>query len=191
MGDWIMSIKPEAAIKAEQHGLRLTQHSETHWSLSRADDPKGWLVNLYPTTYRIVQGVCRPPLPSDAARALGLLNGTRWSIVDVVSRVVANLPPIIEGEKGNLTAKPKYGAKYIRKVRSVDGNGYVMADAYCIIDACNVKRSAVAHAIKKLLYAGQRGKNDELADLKEAREALDRAIIQVEQEEASSGDAAR
>ena len=68
------------------------------------------------------------------------------------------------------------GNKYHRTVNSVDGTGNVVVDVYAVLAAFNVTCPARQHAIKKLLCAGIRGKGDELQDLKEAQDALDRAV---------------
>ncbi len=54
-------------------------------------------------------------------------------------------------------------------------------DVYDVLDAFGVTRSAVAHAVKKLLAPGQRGVKDELSDLKEARDSIDRAIQKIDE----------
>ena len=65
------------------------------------------------------------------------------------------------------------GAKYLRPLRClVDGK----ADVYTVLEAFEVICPARQHAIKKLLCAGLRGKGDEMQDLSEARDAIDRAI---------------
>lgn len=67
----------------------------------------------------------------------------------------------------------KSGSKYLRQMTClVDGK----ADVYAVIDAFNVTCPARQHALKKLLCAGIRGKNDCTQDLIEARDAVDRAI---------------
>lgn len=69
------------------------------------------------------------------------------------------------------------GDKYRRTVRSTARNTEaVTADVYCILEAFGVTCSARAHAIKKLLCAGDRGKADVLTDLIEAKDAVDRAL---------------
>ena len=69
------------------------------------------------------------------------------------------------------------GDKYRRTVRGVVRNSdAVTADVYCILDAFGVACPARAHAVKKLLCAGDRGKADVLTDLIEAKDAIDRAI---------------
>lgn len=60
--------------------------------------------------------------------------------------------------------------KYVRDVPSTE------IDVYDVLVAFNVTCPARAHAIKKLLFAGIRGKGDELQDLTEARQALDRSL---------------
>jgi hypothetical protein len=65
------------------------------------------------------------------------------------------------------------GSKYLREMKClVDGR----ADVYAILDAFNVACPARQHAVKKLLCAGIRGKADEVQDLKEAHDAVGRAI---------------
>jgi hypothetical protein len=56
-------------------------------------------------------------------------------------------------------------------------------DVYDVLNAYAVTCPALQHAIKKLLMPGLRGGKDTLQDLREAREALDRAI-ELEQERA-------
>lgn len=62
------------------------------------------------------------------------------------------------------------GNKYKRTFKGVT------LDVYDTIELWAVTCPARQHAIKKLLCAGIRGKNDTLADLKECRDALTRAI---------------
>lgn len=49
-------------------------------------------------------------------------------------------------------------------------------DTYDVLAAYGVACPATAHAVKKLLAAGQRGHKDRLQDLTEAQAALARAI---------------
>lgn len=65
------------------------------------------------------------------------------------------------------------GSKYLRNVPcSINGQ----IDVYAVLDAFAVDCPARQHAIKKLLCAGIRGKNSELDDLREAEDAVKRAI---------------
>ena len=65
------------------------------------------------------------------------------------------------------------GSKYLREMRClVQGR----ADVYAVLEAFAVACPARQHAIKKLLCSGIRGKGDAMQDLKEARDAVDRAI---------------
>lgn len=65
------------------------------------------------------------------------------------------------------------GSKYLRELRClIDGR----ADVYTVIETFAVACPARQHAIKKLLCSGIRGKGDVIQDLKEARDAIDRAI---------------
>lgn len=73
----------------------------------------------------------------------------------------------------------KSGNKYLKEIFLIDGK----TDIYAIIEAYEVKCPARQHAIKKLLCAGARGKGDTLQDLKECRDAIDRAIqLQINRE---------
>lgn len=65
------------------------------------------------------------------------------------------------------------GSKYLRPVPcSILGQ----VDVYALLDAFDVTCPARAHAIKKLLCSGLRGKGDTLQDLREAKDAVERAI---------------
>ena len=64
------------------------------------------------------------------------------------------------------------GLKYLRDVQLIGGK----IDVYAVLVAFGVSCPARQHAIKKLLCAGLRGKGDELQDLHEAGDAIDRAI---------------
>lgn len=85
-------------------------------------------------------------------------------------------------------AKPvlDQGHKYRRRVYGTDtsgsglelpeGAGCVIADVYDVLDAFATGSSALDHAVKKILCAGQRGHKDRLKDLREATWSIDRAI---------------
>ncbi len=76
------------------------------------------------------------------------------------------------------------GQKYLRKMTClVDGN----ADVYAVLDAFQVTCPARQHAIKKLLCSGLRGKGDSLQDLREARDAVARALQMEESRIADKG----
>lgn len=65
------------------------------------------------------------------------------------------------------------GSKYLREVPcEIAGK----IDVYAVLDAFNVTCPARQHAIKKLLCAGLRGKGDEAQDLREAKDAIVRAV---------------
>jgi hypothetical protein len=73
------------------------------------------------------------------------------------------------------------GAKYLRQIHSAYMRepgiaACVMVDVYCVLVAFDVDCPAVAHAVKKLLTAGQRGKGSALDDLIGAQAAISRAI---------------
>ena len=71
---------------------------------------------------------------------------------------------------------PKFnasGKKYLRDIKTTpDGK----IDVYAVLIAFNVASPARQHAIKKLLCAGLRGKNNEINDIEEARDAIERDI---------------
>lgn len=69
------------------------------------------------------------------------------------------------------------GKKYLRTIRPATGSEQAIdIDVYCVIVAFKVTCPATAHAIKKLLCGGERGKGDRLADLNGAKAAIERAI---------------
>lgn len=74
------------------------------------------------------------------------------------------------------------GSKYLRELKGVVND---RVDVYAVLVMFDVKCPARQHAIKKLLCSGIRGKGDVTQDLKEARDAIDRAI-QLAEEKPSS-----
>lgn len=73
--------------------------------------------------------------------------------------------------------KEHSGSKYMRTVHSaVSRHDAVQVDVYSVLKAFNVTCPATAHAIKKLLCAGLRGKGDREKDLSEAIDAIQRAL---------------
>ncbi len=79
------------------------------------------------------------------------------------------------------------GKKYLRRIdligepirMHVSGSPmmvYGFVDVYAVLKAFDVTCPARAHAIKKLLCAGLRDKGDTLQDLREAGDAISRAI---------------
>jgi hypothetical protein len=76
------------------------------------------------------------------------------------------------------------GSKYLRKIILTAG----CVDVYAVLDAFKVVCPACQHAIKKLLCAGLRGKGDKLQDLREARDAITRAIQLEEARTIQQGD---
>lgn len=66
------------------------------------------------------------------------------------------------------------GSKYLRVLQPASEDGRF--DVYSILVGYEVRCPAIAHAIKKLLCAGLRDKGDQSQDLKEARDAISRAI---------------
>jgi hypothetical protein len=82
----------------------------------------------------------------------------------------------------------KSGRKYFRPIKGrvyfVSKNGQEATqeiDVYGVIETFGLTCPARQHALKKILLAGDRGKNDTIADLEEARDAIARAIELEEQ----------
>lgn len=70
------------------------------------------------------------------------------------------------------------GSKYFKPIRGlISGH----ADVYAVLETFKVACPARQHAIKKLLFAGMRSKGDAVQDLREAADAIERAI-QLEQD---------
>jgi hypothetical protein len=78
------------------------------------------------------------------------------------------------------------GSKYHRVIHGLNNHHQVRSsvtvDVYSVLTAFDVTSPGLQHAIKKLLCAGIREKASRLQDLKEARDALDRAIEDEERE---------
>jgi hypothetical protein len=69
------------------------------------------------------------------------------------------------------------GRKYLRVVHDVlDPSKTVSIDIYELLRAFNVTCPAIAHAVKKLLMLGQRGKGSKRVDLVGALAAVNRAV---------------
>ena len=70
------------------------------------------------------------------------------------------------------------GNKYHRRIHSVESlTESAVVDVYSVLEAFQVSCPARQHAIKKLLCSGIRGKGDTLQDLRETRDAVERAIV--------------
>lgn len=68
--------------------------------------------------------------------------------------------------------------KYIRTIRHHAKPEYLIeVDVYSVLEAFDVKNPGLQHAVKKLLCSGIRGNKDTIQDLKEAIQAIERAII--------------
>lgn len=79
-------------------------------------------------------------------------------------------------------ATPDSGSKYLRRIYGKDGQSTTV-DVYDVLEAFGVTCPARAHAVKKLLCSGQRGKNNTVADLQETVTAVQRAVtLQVQRE---------
>lgn len=80
------------------------------------------------------------------------------------------------------------GRKYFRPIKGSKTNWFGPHDAtvqeidvYGVIETFGLTCPARQHALKKILLAGEHGKNDTIADLEEARDAIARAIELEEQ----------
>lgn len=84
------------------------------------------------------------------------------------------------------------GSKYLRTIRSAHrsvAEKPISVDVYAVLEAFGVTCPARAHAVKKLLCCGQRGKGSELGDLKGVLAAVNRAIdLQEQREQAKEGE---
>lgn len=82
------------------------------------------------------------------------------------------------------------GSKYQKVIRAIPETGQspILIDVYCVIEAFDVQRNPIAHAIKKLLMAGKRGGKDEIQDYEEAVDAIRRGIEQAVAEKADTAD---
>lgn len=80
----------------------------------------------------------------------------------------------------DMKKRGKAGNKYIRTIYPKwpdSGQAPIQIDIYRVLAAYEVTNPAVAHAVKKLLCAGLRGKADCMTDLKEALESIEEAIV--------------
>lgn len=75
------------------------------------------------------------------------------------------------------------GAKYLREIRSAESDDVIRVDVYAVLVAFGVTCPATAHAIKKLLCAGTRGKGSVRDDLVGVLAAVNRAIDLLEEGE--------
>lgn len=81
------------------------------------------------------------------------------------------------GDRFPADIKSHSGGKYVRQIRSCITHEIIgEVDVYCVLEAFGDPPAPIAHAIKKLLCAGVRDKGSRVQDLKEARDALTRAI---------------
>lgn len=110
-------------------------------------------------------------------------------IVEEVVEEVSMGPKFVYGGGGEVKGytntpdtnkRHKEGNKYIRTIYPKwpdSGQTPIQVDIYRVLSAYGVTNPAAAHAIKKLLCAGLRGKADALTDLKEALESVEEAIV--------------
>lgn len=80
------------------------------------------------------------------------------------------------------------GKKYLREIHAADiPQVCINVDVYSVIEAFGITCPAQAHALKKVLCAGQRGKGTKIDDLVGAIAALSRAIELQQQRETQNG----
>ena len=78
--------------------------------------------------------------------------------------------------------KNETGGKYLRAIvletesQKVGDTVFGVVDVYAVIEAFNVTCPALAHAVKKALCPGERGDKSKVQDIKEAKDALVRAV---------------
>jgi len=84
-----------------------------------------------------------------------------------------------ESKSGAVGIDKHEGKKYLRLIHSAKPDNVrqpISVDVYAVLVAFGVTCPARAHAIKKLLCCGNRGKGSELDDLKGVLAAVSRAI---------------
>lgn len=91
--------------------------------------------------------------------------------------------------KGSPVPPAKSGNKYHRRIHELAEHrpagkteSSITVDVYSVLTAFAVTSPGLQHAAKKILCAGIRGKGSRVQDLREARDALDRAIEDAERE---------
>jgi hypothetical protein len=91
----------------------------------------------------------------------------------------SNITPVVPtvSHTGNKYHRQIYGLKQYGQDRQS-----VTVDIYSVLTAYAVTSPGLQHAAKKILCCGIRGKGDRLQDLREARDALSRAIEDMERE---------
>ena len=67
--------------------------------------------------------------------------------------------------------------KYLKEIKPG-----VFIDVYDVLRAFNVTSHPIAHAVKKLLMAGQRGAKDQGQDLSESIQSIQRAIDDIDED---------
>jgi len=86
------------------------------------------------------------------------------------------------GDTPTMSTAPT-GNKYVREITSrTTPSCRINVDVYCVLKAFDVTSAPIAHAVKKLLCPGNRGKGSYRQDLVEARDAITRAIEQEDED---------
>ena len=123
------------------------------------------------------RAIVHPSCPASVLTLLGaLVNHAPEEVLVLSDWGDVHVPapaPVAPDTQGNVS-----GRKYLRPIQgAIDGH----IDIYGLLLTFDVRCPARQHAIKKLACAGLRGKGDELQDLREARDAVTRAIQLIEQ----------
>lgn len=77
------------------------------------------------------------------------------------------------GTENNI-AEPVKPNKYLRTITNQDGDKMVV-DVYDVIEAFAITCPAISHAAKKVLCAGLRGHKDQLTDIQDVIDSMERA----------------
>ena len=131
------------------------------------------------------------------SNASGLSEGSHWKVHDIVEDEdyviedqtgrawffdVTNLKLISKANKEKEVVSSGFSWKQYKDDEYTQPNKYqkttrsgAKIDVYDLLDAYKVENPAIAHAIKKMLCAGQRGYKDYEQDIEEAIQGLKRA----------------
>lgn len=137
--------------------------------------------------------VCWIVPPSSTGRAVAVRRhsgeAVHWELYERLNRSEGRWTPAAHfvperdlPNSGGLpnNAEQHSGSKYLREIHPAAGGGApIRVDVYSVLKAFGVVCPARAHAIKKLLCAGLRGKGDERQDLRESIDAIHRAMEMV------------
>ncbi len=105
-------------------------------------------------------------------------NDTPQTTAEFFRRMRESEPETVEPDAiVDMPSKPtRAGDKYRKSITCIDTAQTVTVDVYAVLRAFGPLDPAIDHAIKKLLCAGNRKKNDYVSDLNEAVESIQCAI---------------